>query len=930
MTDVTRREWIQGALATGVCLTTYSLSTALAQTGAPAGGAGTAGATRAGEFNWVEPPAPGTAGVMGTTWGVPWAKGALKAGAAVRLIDGDGKAAAAQTWPLAYWPDGSVKWLAAAAAPASIKDGGFKIEPGEAAAGDVRLNVKTAGDTIEIDTGVMRCVIGKTGERLIHSITRGDKETLSNGRLVAMRQDAPGDAEAARRESFVSRIEEAFVEQDGPVRGVVRISGKHAQVAATGATGTGAAGEPRAWLPFTVRLYFYAGSDVVRLMHSFIYDADEHKDFLCGLGVRFDVPLRDQPHDRHVRLVGDEHGLFAEAVRIVTGQRRDPGSAVKSAQVAGRATPPVSEWPAAVRNGLHLIPAWGDVTLSQLSADGFQIRKRTKPGHAWIPAGTGKRAAGVGFIGGPGGGVSFGMRDFWQKHPVQLDVRDAHTERAQVTIWMWSPEAQPMDTRMYHDGMGMDTYAKQIDGLNITYEDFEFGYGTPYGIARTTELYLRAEPATPTREAMVIFADAVRKPPQLSATPQRFLETGVFGRQWTLPDTSGKAKAWIEANLSGQLDLYVKEVDQRSWYGFWDFGDVMHSYDEDRHVWRYDNGGMAWDNSELSPDLWLWMSYLRTGRGDVFRMAEAMTRHTGEVDVYHLGRFKGLGTRHGVQHWSDSSKQTRISTPVYRRIYYYLTGDERVGDLMREQLQALEAEKKINVTRKLGENRPVLPLPPVEMPPPGGDVNLGGLNYGNAMAAWITEAERTNDPAWHNRIVTSMKGIGELPLGFFTTGWTVNIETGQVKHNGSREVGLSHLMSCFGLPEIVHELVDLYGEQAPKFADAWAQYGRLYNGTNEDRQKELNLTFRAGNLRESHSRCTAFAARHGKNAALAARAWDELLGNRLTREPTIRVRRLEGPVGLNAIDEAALNTNSAAQWGLAAMECLALIGDSAP
>ena len=40
---------------------------------------------------------------------------------------------------------------------------------------------------------------------------------------------------------------------------------------------------------------------------------------------------------------------------------------------------------------------------------------------------------------------------------------------------------------------------------------------------------------------------------------------------------------------------------------------------------------------------------LRTGDAGLFRFAEAMTRHTGEVDVYHLGRFKGLGTRHGVQ-----------------------------------------------------------------------------------------------------------------------------------------------------------------------------------------------------------------------------------------------------------------------------------------
>lgn len=56
------------------------------------------------------------------------------------------------------------------------------------------------------------------------------------------------------------------------------------------------------------------------------------------------------------------------------------------------------------------------------------------------------------------------------------------------------------------------------------------------------------------------------------------------------------------------------------------------SYDEDRHTWKYDSGGYAWDNSELSPDLFFWTFFLRTGRADVFRLAEAQARHGGEVD----------------------------------------------------------------------------------------------------------------------------------------------------------------------------------------------------------------------------------------------------------------------------------------------------------
>jgi hypothetical protein len=55
----------------------------------------------------------------------------------------------------------------------------------------------------------------------------------------------------------------------------------------------------------------------------------------------------------------------------------------------------------------------------------------------------------------------------------------------------------------------------------------------------------------------------------------------------------------------------------------------------------------------------------------VFRFAEAMTRHTGEVDVHHFGRFAPLGSRHNVLHWGCSAKQLRISTAANRRYYYY-------------------------------------------------------------------------------------------------------------------------------------------------------------------------------------------------------------------------------------------------------------------
>ncbi|MEA3186599.1 MAG: hypothetical protein QOD99_429, partial [Chthoniobacter sp.] len=60
----------------------------------------------------------------------------------------------------------------------------------------------------------------------------------------------------------------------------------------------------------------------------------------------------------------------------------------------------------------------------------------------------------------------------------------------------------------------------------------------------------------------------------------------------------------------------------------------------------------------------------------------------------------------------------------------------------------------------------------------------------------------------------------------------------------------------------------------------------------------------------------------------AARAWGEFYkgGRGLPK-----VTRIEPPVVLNPIDEAAgVSTNDTAQWCLAAMQCLALIGDQIP
>ena len=844
---------------------------------------------------------------QGVTWGTPWPRGKLKS-AKHFALRGPDELLPLQSWPLAWWPDGSLKWTAHALPPVESGDGPFEVIPQRGAPAFPRSIVARETDGgIEIDTGTFVCRFTRTGGEVITSITRDGREALRAGKLVLLSQDhgAGTDAAQIRLQKFESVIEKAMLEQRGPARAVVKVEGRHAH------------GERR-WLPFTLRFYFYAGSDALRVLHTIVFDGDESKDFIRGIGLRFDVPMDAELHDRHVRFAGEDDGLFGEAVRGLTGLRRDPGAAARQAQIEGQAVPSIAP---AVKDLLQYVPAFGDWTLSQPNADSFTIRKRTGDGHAWLDSARGHRAGGLGYFGGPRGGIAFGIRNFWQSHPAQMDVRAAQSDAASITLWVWAPDAAPMDLRFYHDGLGQDTYEKQYQGgLEITYEDYEPGFGTPMGVARTSELMLWVMPSTPARARLAQLAQALRQPAVMVPTPQTTVESGVFGRALSLPAQTPPEHAALETQLDWMFDFYRGQQDQRGWYGFWNYGDVMHTYDFDRHVWRYDVGGYAWDNSELATDVWLWMYFLRTGRADTFRFAEAMTRHTGEVDVHHLGRFAPLGSRHNVQHWGCSAKQLRISTALNRRFYYFLTADERVGDLMREQLEAGRTLRTIQPGRKLAD----------AATRPADDANgdhafLGfGTDWGSLASAWLTEWERTRDPKFRDRLLASMKTIGAQPRGFFNGGARLDLVSGAFDISRDNSVSVSHLSAAFGLPEVCAELIELL--TVPEFERAWLQYCELYNAPAAEQKAALGEELRNLNLQQGHARLTAFAAYRRKDAKLAARAWAEFNEGRAGYGPgqKFAAKRIEAPAVLAPVDESAgISTNSSAQWGLAGIVCLA-------
>ena len=812
----------------------------------------------------------------------------------------------ADFWPLAYWPDGSVKWLGVAA-----------VVPGQTARFVVQkatakkstkpsgIVVSETASGLRIDTDSLTAYLSIQGTYLVDSLVCDGVRVGERMRLVCSTQDATqtNDLQQLNFRHYQSRISKAVIEHGGVARTVVRIDGMHTD------------GE-RQWLPFTVRLYFYQGSREVRVVHSFVFDGDEHHDFIRSLGISIDVPMQDELYNRHIAFATGGEGVWSEPVQPLDGrrelfsgserprrQRADESLphehlsrplSLQQQQMLGQRIPGRDSFSKPNQTLLDEWAAWDSYRLSQPTSDGFTIRKRANDNNPWIGTMAGRRSQGFAFVGDLTGGLSVWMKDFWESFPSAIEVQGCKTSTATVTAWLWSPDAEPMDLRHY------DNVAH---GLNSAYEDVQEGMSTPYGIARTSTIVFLAQRGYRGKQCFADDVKLITDNSILLPTPEYLHDKRAFG-VWSLPDHSNAQRAGIEQHLDDFIDYYQKQIEQHRWYGFWNYGDVMHAYDAERHEWRYDVGGFAWDNTELASNMWLWYSFLRTGRPDIWRMAEAMTRHTSEVDVYHLGPNAMLGSRHNVSHWGCGAKEARISQAAWNRFYYYLTTDERCGDLMTDVRDA---------------DQMLYHLDPMRLAQPRGEYPCTAparLRIGPDWLAyagnWMTEWERTRNNTYRDKIIAGMKSIAALPHQMFTGPLALGYDpsTGIITTECDTSLlSTNHLMTIMGGFEIMNEMLRMI--HVPQWEAAWLDHAA--------RDKEMAMRVRNNNFRIS--RLLAYAAYHHRDAGKAREAWADML-RAMGRADGRRyqARQLMPPEVPAVQDEVeAISTNGVSTWALDAI-----------
>lgn len=870
-----------------------------------------------------------------TTWGCMWKEGTCTAKTDYILENETGAEIPMQTRTTAYWPDGSVKWTAHTADAARMGSE-ISVRPQENGHGSSKsacrdsVEIEEKADGFSIKAGRMEVAIPGDHVHLFSAVSVDGKIRLTDGEpVLILEEPAVIEGNPARVcRNYSPEIAETVIEEKGPLRVIVRFTGFHRNEK----------GETR--IPFIIRMKIGYDSERLDFVHTFLYDGEEDRDYLKGLGIRVQSPLRGELYNRHVKFMGDS-GIFHESTAELLSWRPRVPQEIYSAQMRGEKLCLSGQDEATVRQVLKDMPFWSEYELCQDSVSHFSIRKKIDADNCcYLDCLHGNRTDGGAAFGSEYGSVLLSIRDFWEKYPSGYTLKGMDGDSLEAVIWFWSPKAEAMDFRHYANR-----------GYNqVYYEGYDYKGATPFGIACTSECSIGfSEEIIPSDEALEQFTDSVKRPVQYVGTPEFYHEMRAFG-YWSLPGgmerengasvTHTETEKWLESQLDAAVEFYKNEISQRNWYGMFNYGDFMHTYDRERHQWRYDMGGYAWDNTELVPTLWLWYEFMRTGREDVFTLAEKLSRHTSEVDVYHMGKYKGLGSRHNVRHWGCPCKEARIAMAAHHRFYYYLTGDRRLEDIFGE---LKDNELTFYNKDPLGDF-----YEKKEMVYPSHA--RSGPDWSSLCANWMTQWERFNDETYRDKITTGMSDIKNAPLKLVSgPDFEFDPESVHLRYIGERAAGGTHLQICMGAPEVWMEMADLLKDE--EWKKMMADYGRFYYLPREQQleesggligEREFSLPFMAAAMgaygaayyerKQNHSEETGHSG-PTEGEMLAKRTWRHLL-HALTSEgnhegfQTVTLQNCGNQKELKEIPW--ISTNFTAQWCLNVIVVLEFIRQYLP
>jgi hypothetical protein len=567
--------------------------------------------------------------------GVALPKGACPSTDEAVLLDATGKEVPAQLDRLAVWPDGSVKWLLVQAlvdipahGPRELKlafgrGKSRRLRPG----GTLKVDETPSGCTV--DTGAIRFTLsrGKSKSGFFDEVwldANGDGTYADSERIVG--------PEAGRRRNFMDLVrveDEADVGPNEYVAAGLEREPSRAEVEEIVVERQG---------PVSVDLCVKGRFRHEKLSVGLPRRENLGSEFWIRLTaysgkpyvrVKHTYVFEGNPDLEHIQSLG-----LALKPDLGRGAVLRLGDEKTTARLAGM-----------IQDTAHTYRVWESAGPDR--AQTVRAVGRDAPG--WIDLCDGRR------------GVTLGMRHMREMHAKELACEDGT-----LVAYAWPGRNRLLDTRRYAWQYGYG-------------ESGSFGQGKAIGISRTTESFVyfhdgQGEPAAVAQ----VFTD----PPIVMNYPAWYASTGVFG---PIHPYDAERFPELESCLETWLDFWLFHRDLWSWYGIYDFGDFQ-SLNREGGRWAPDEGRWGWINNESLVDMAIWLQFLRTGRRDYYRAAEACSRHVMEVDLINSTQYtakqnvKMCGRRHNVNHWGDGYVGPRVNACTGFKLHYFLTGDLRTRD----------------------------------------------------------------------------------------------------------------------------------------------------------------------------------------------------------------------------------------------------------
>jgi hypothetical protein len=257
------------------------------------------------------------------------------------------------------------------------------------------------------------------------------------------------------------------------------------------------------------------------------------------------------------------------------------------------------------------------------------------------------------------------------------------------------------------------------------------------------------------------------------------------------------------------------------------------------------------------------------------------------------------------------------------RFYYYLTADERLGDVLNEVKDADYSLEHLDPMRAY--------MPKDEYPT---HVRIGP-DWAAFASNWLVQWERYEDAAYRDKLLRGIEAIKRTKYRMLTGPvFGYDPKNGELYYMSDDNWGRT-LMIAMGGPQTWMELIPVL--QDPEWEDMIAELGEFYNLTKEEKLA------RTGGAIGNHGNWSypifsgglvAFAAQRLKRPDLAELAWRIMLQSdplgKASLSERIRAVPPEEYVRPLAQEVADIGTNSASQWSLGVIMCLEFIGDQLP